>query len=593
MHFAGVWPELPQKRMGRWNVIKTPPRPVDVPGLAMTGKRLVHSGARAKVAEIHGHPDTALRPGSDTVEDGSVDGMGVFFHGLDISSEKHIIILTKDKDGFLRFYCQDGSPLSTRCIKLQSKGGMISPPLKASENRGNVSTWGRTAKQSNTLSCLSMGTGGVNSSQTRSMNDHDLLTNVPLECQVIGWLLRGGGGFRTWFPQLALDIFTDSSCRKLMSKLQELFPLKRGLYDRKIHVSDETLSVCLEKLAEEWGCDVGKQNVQPSGDQFENAIRLLNDLAQRREWLKLLDQARARLFMLNYDIPSAIQKSAEQSKNEDAQRLPESNPVTIDALIKILQEAESWYERKGMPLGVTSGLRSLDSMTMGFQPGRFYLILGAQGAGKTTLFLTMLGGAIKERRAMIGVSASKESQMDLMRPLFYQRANTDLRNIGQGYMAMQDFDRMTETASSFTKGLDVRCIPDRTLADVGTQIESLGCVDSGKILFVDDIQCLGSDLKSTCRELQELARTHQVPIVAFGNAETEMDVLDTKPNPKLFELPVDCLGCVVREGEKNQLRVLRNVGLPLGDVDLEFDPVLICFHEPLGEGGCNESESWR
>lgn len=82
MKIAGVRPKLPQKRMIRWDVIQTTPRPADVPSLAVTGKRLVHSGARAEVAEILRHPDTTMRPRPDAVEDGGVNRISVCFHGF-------------------------------------------------------------------------------------------------------------------------------------------------------------------------------------------------------------------------------------------------------------------------------------------------------------------------------------------------------------------------------------------------------------------------------------------------------------------------------------------------------------------------------
>lgn len=47
---------------------------------AVAGKRLVHSRPGTQIEEILGRPDVILRPGPDSIEDGGVDGIGVFVH---------------------------------------------------------------------------------------------------------------------------------------------------------------------------------------------------------------------------------------------------------------------------------------------------------------------------------------------------------------------------------------------------------------------------------------------------------------------------------------------------------------------------------
>ena len=48
--------------------------------LRIAGKGFVHSRPGAEIKEVRRRPDIVLRPGLDAVEDGGVDGVGVFLH---------------------------------------------------------------------------------------------------------------------------------------------------------------------------------------------------------------------------------------------------------------------------------------------------------------------------------------------------------------------------------------------------------------------------------------------------------------------------------------------------------------------------------
>ena len=62
------------------NVIQPATRPAQLAGLHVAGKCLVHGGAGAQIQKIRWRPDVVLRSRPDSVENGGVNGVGVFFH---------------------------------------------------------------------------------------------------------------------------------------------------------------------------------------------------------------------------------------------------------------------------------------------------------------------------------------------------------------------------------------------------------------------------------------------------------------------------------------------------------------------------------
>jgi len=77
-----------QCRVCPWNVVETAASTADGATLAVAGKRFVHGGTGSQIEEILRRPDVTLLPRPYAVEDGGVDGVGVFVHGGQFTSEK-------------------------------------------------------------------------------------------------------------------------------------------------------------------------------------------------------------------------------------------------------------------------------------------------------------------------------------------------------------------------------------------------------------------------------------------------------------------------------------------------------------------------
>jgi hypothetical protein len=63
-----------------WKVIHPAPGSGNLASLRIAGQRFVHCRTGAEVKEVRRHPDMALRPRPDAVEDRCVYGAGVLAH---------------------------------------------------------------------------------------------------------------------------------------------------------------------------------------------------------------------------------------------------------------------------------------------------------------------------------------------------------------------------------------------------------------------------------------------------------------------------------------------------------------------------------
>ncbi len=72
--------QIAKDRVLAKNVIQPATSAAQLAGLHVAGKRLVHGSAGAEIQKIRRRPDVVLRSRPDPVENGGVNGVGVFFH---------------------------------------------------------------------------------------------------------------------------------------------------------------------------------------------------------------------------------------------------------------------------------------------------------------------------------------------------------------------------------------------------------------------------------------------------------------------------------------------------------------------------------
>jgi hypothetical protein len=79
---AGIRTENAKQWTHHGQMIEPAPGATKDADLRIAGKGFVHGRPGAEIKEVRRRPDIVLRPGPDAVEDGGVDGVGVFLHAF-------------------------------------------------------------------------------------------------------------------------------------------------------------------------------------------------------------------------------------------------------------------------------------------------------------------------------------------------------------------------------------------------------------------------------------------------------------------------------------------------------------------------------
>lgn len=124
-------------------------------------------------------------------------------------------------------------------------------------------------------------------------------------------------------------------------------------------------------------------NVVPTSTHAETYVRILRDRTARRELLTLANQTAKQAYELETPI-SAIQATLLESVLKTHQSAQGSTPLAewmSRAYDRIIEA-----EKNGMPVGVKTGFEDFDKITGGIRPGRFEILSGVPGMGKSIFY---------------------------------------------------------------------------------------------------------------------------------------------------------------------------------------------------------------
>lgn len=204
-------------------------------------------------------------------------------------------------------------------------------------------------------------------------------------------------------------------------------------------------------------------------------------------------------------------------------------PMSV-SLNTVFEESKAMFqmtpEEREASQGITSGLRSLDQLTEGWQPGSVYILAAGTGRGKSVLGLQFAMAAVSAGRKALYCSLEM-SHVDLARRALAAEARVSPTDIKAGALTEDQINRMVAATRTLAANQENFAIYDQAalslfqLAATVRQMRQAGGLD---LLVVDYIQLLRTD-QTYSRErevatisagLVAIARTNEIPVIALS-----------------------------------------------------------------------------
>ncbi len=275
----------------------------------------------------------------------------------------------------------------------------------------------------------------------------------------------------------------------------------------------------------------------------------------------------------------------------------ESNETTADVAARILERIEA---KDAAPVGLPTGLRSLDDVLQGLRPGELVLIGARPSVGKSALATTILGNVVRAGRSAMLFSLEVDREQ-VVRNLIAGHADIDAFLLRRGDLEEEEIARVRDFGNEFqTARVEIDDNPAATVERIRARAKSIAGHAGLDLVIVDYLQLVKSPRAETrnlevaelSRGLKLLARELRIPVVALSQLNRGPESRDDRM-PRLSELrdsgsleqDADVVLLLCRPtaggaGEHAVVAIAKNRNGPTGVVKLRFRSAMLRFEDP-------------
>src|SRR6266700_124963 len=225
----------------------------------------------------------------------------------------------------------------------------------------------------------------------------------------------------------------------------------------------------------------------------------------------------------------------------------EATTNTIKDLVrKAITTIEDYHQRQGVLTGIGTGFADLDKMTSGLHEGEMIVIAARPSMGKTSLAMNIADWVAVDQRLPVGVFSLEMTAEALVLRMLCSRSRVNLRNITSGFLANQDFPKLTGAAGKLANApLFIDDSAGLSILQLRAKARRMHQQYSVKLFVVDYLQLLHSTARRAENRQQEiadissgikaLAKELKVPVIVLSQLNRELEK-DKSRKPNLADL---------------------------------------------------------
>ncbi len=332
----------------------------------------------------------------------------------------------------------------------------------------------------------------------------------------------------------------------------------RKIIERIIAITDKGLPVDLLTLAEDVQRagvleDVG--GVAYLSSLMDGVPKSLNveyyaRIIKEKALLRRLILSSAKIISASYeqkedadellnDAQAAIVEVAEQRIKPGFQSMGLLMEPTLEMIKKFV-------DRKEAVTGVPTGLRSLDSMTSGFQSSELVILAARPSMGKTALALNIAQHVGLETELAAGFFSMEMAKEQVVIRILCGEAQLDIKRTRTGFISDREFERLKMVGQKLTRArIFIDDAPGLTVMEMKAKCRRLKMEQRLDIVFVDYIQLMrtggrfenrNQEMSFISRSLKEMAKELTIPVVGISQLSRAPEKGRREPKPQLSDL---------------------------------------------------------
>ncbi|WP_078853926.1 replicative DNA helicase [Streptomyces sp. FxanaA7] len=255
------------------------------------------------------------------------------------------------------------------------------------------------------------------------------------------------------------------------------------------------------------------------------------DIVNEKAILRGLAQAGQRIAAMAYAQEGELADICNQAQTAVYTATEVSHPdeediALGDAMEGMLDELDAIQNRTDEITGVPTGLRDLDSLTNGLQPGQLIVIAARPAMGKTTLAVDFARCCSIKHNRTSQIFSLEMGRNELAMRINSAEARVALHHMRSGTMTEDDWSRLARRMPDIQAApLYIDDSPNITLNHIRSRARKRKAKNGLDLIVVDYIQLMESDGRTENRQqevskisrgLKLLAKELQVPVIALS-----------------------------------------------------------------------------
>ncbi len=332
----------------------------------------------------------------------------------------------------------------------------------------------------------------------------------------------------------------------------------RKIIERIIALTDKGLPVDLLSLAE----DVGRAGLleEVGGASYLSSLMDGVPKSLNVEYYARIIKEKALLRRLILSSAKIISASYEQKEDAD-ELLNEAQAAIVEVaeqrvkpgfqsmnqlMAPTLEMIQRFTERKEAVTGVPTGLRSLDSLTSGFQPSELVILAARPSMGKTALALNIAQHVGLGTDMATGFFSMEMAKEQIVIRLLCGEAQLDIKRTRTGFISDREFEKLKMVGEKLARArIFIDDAPGLTVMEMKAKCRRLKMEQRLDIVFADYIQLMrtggrfenrNQEMSFISRSLKELAKELGIPVVGISQLSRAPEKGRREPKPQLSDL---------------------------------------------------------
>lgn len=285
----------------------------------------------------------------------------------------------------------------------------------------------------------------------------------------------------------------------------------------------------------------------PSAANIAYYIEIVLEKHLLRRMLQTCTNVITRVYECEGDVPALLDEVERDILriNEDRER-PETKAIK-DLVNSAINTIEDLHARQGMLSGLGTGFPDLDKMTTGLHKGEMVVIAARPSMGKTSLAMNIVEHIAIDLQQPVAVFSLEMTAESLVLRMMCSRAEVNLRDVREGFLAERDFPRLTHAAGEIAGApLFIDDTSGLSILQLRARARRLWQQHQIKMVVIDYLQLMHSDTRrgkdNRQQEIAEissgvkaLAKELEVPIIILSQLNRDIEK-DKSRKPKLSDL---------------------------------------------------------